>query len=555
MVVLQCPQPARYRRAGGEVMWISENSQEMDLNNMSPAEQKKAGLMHHGRSLYILTASVNHQGNYSCSQRNTSSQFWFRVTVYTKLSREMENRTRYSMTCYTEESCTLTCPDSDVPDPNTPNITSYDLTWHKIGESLHEVDSYFSNVEKKDSGIYTCIRPYLYDGQIYNMSFTLVLDVQPSQTNMDKHAVITSPRANETIYVDVGFPAVIKCEALKYSVPISLFWLIGSTFVEMNDSLPVFYNSTRETTTEGEKNIVSLVFKKVTEDALSKHYTCKMESLSQDSSNVTISLAQKAEWRQRVALSGLMDGRAPLLLRPPLPMRLREQAVHIPVLLVLLRQAARNNRPSHLSLVLCPVVIVAVMAVTVTVYIKFKIHITLFLRDTLGCHMRISDGKTYDVFLMCYKSDTVTGLNICDRKWLENVLEERFHYKLCLYDRDVLPGQAVAEAVLDCIEQSRSVVLIPSPVDAFLESGLLSVVHAALVQRKTSLVFIKPETTEEAQSGSVEEALQLLHKTGHCVTWEGLSSMLPSSSFWKKLRYHLPAAYTRGAFPLETLPH
>ncbi|XP_054626642.1 interleukin-1 receptor-like 1 isoform X3 [Dunckerocampus dactyliophorus] len=506
MVVLQCPQPARYRRAGGEVMWISENSQEMDLNNMSPAEQKKAGLMHHGRSLYILTASVNHQGNYSCSQRNTSSQFWFRVTVYTKLSREMENRTRYSMTCYTEESCTLTCPDSDVPDPNTPNITSYDLTWHKIGESLHEVDSYFSNVEKKDSGIYTCIRPYLYDGQIYNMSFTLVLDVQPSQTNMDKHAVITSPRANETIYVDVGFPAVIKCEALKYSVPISLFWLIGSTFVEMNDSLPVFYNSTRETTTEGEKNIVSLVFKKVTEDALSKHYTCKMESLSQDSSNVTISLAQK-------------------------------------------------DRPSHLSLVLCPVVIVAVMAVTVTVYIKFKIHITLFLRDTLGCHMRISDGKTYDVFLMCYKSDTVTGLNICDRKWLENVLEERFHYKLCLYDRDVLPGQAVAEAVLDCIEQSRSVVLIPSPVDAFLESGLLSVVHAALVQRKTSLVFIKPETTEEAQSGSVEEALQLLHKTGHCVTWEGLSSMLPSSSFWKKLRYHLPAAYTRGAFPLETLPH
>nr|XP_057945361.1 interleukin-18 receptor 1-like [Doryrhamphus excisus] len=505
MVVLQCPQLAGHRDAGAEVIWISENSQVMDLSNMSTAQQKQAGLMHHDRSLFILTASGSHQGNYSCLQRNTSRQFWFRVTVYTTLSSEMEDRTQYLMICYTQESCSLTCPDDNVPDPNTPNITSYDITWHKIGESLHEVNSYFSNVETKDHGVYTCIRSYLYDGQIYNMSFTLILDVQPHETNMDKHAVITSPRANETIYVDVGLPAVIKCEALMNSVPSELFWLSGNTFVEMNDSFPVFYNSTRETTTEGEKNIVLLVFKKVTEDALSKHYTCKMESLSQHSSYVTISLAQK-------------------------------------------------DRPSHFSLVLCPVVIVAVMSITFIVYVKFKIHITLFLRDTLGCHMRISDGKTYDVFLMCYKSDTVTGLNMCDRKWLENVLEEKFHYKLCLYDRDVLPGQAVAEAVLDCIEESRSVVLMPSPVDAFLESGLLSVVYAALVERKTSLVFIKPETTEEAQSGSVEEALQLLDKTGHSVTWEGSSSMSPSSSFWKNLRYHLPAAYTRRTFPLDALP-
>ena len=50
------------------------------------------------------------------------------------------------------------------------------------------------------------------------------------------------------------------------------------------------------------------------------------------------------------------------------------------------------------------------------------------------------DGKSYDAFLLCYKSDTDTGLNAHDRKCLESVLEERFGYSLCLHDRDVLPG-------------------------------------------------------------------------------------------------------------------
>ncbi len=53
------------------------------------------------------------------------------------------------------------------------------------------------------------------------------------------------------------------------------------------------------------------------------------------------------------------------------------------------------------------------------------------------------DGKSYDAFLMCYDIDTDQGLNEFDRKCLESVLEERFGYSLCLYDRDVLPGKGM----------------------------------------------------------------------------------------------------------------
>lgn len=117
------------------------------------------------------------------------------------------------------------------------------------------------------------------------------------------------------------------------------------------------------------------------------------------------------------------------------------------------------------------------------------------------------------------------------------------------------PVAAVPEALLDCIERSQSVVLVPSPAAQSLETGLLSAIHAALVERKTSLVVIKPECAEGPKWDSIQDAFHLLEKTGNCVTWKGLSSLPPSSAFWKELRYHLPAACTENkAFPLESLP-
>lgn len=48
---------------------------------------------------------------------------------------------------------------------------------------------------------------------------------------------------------------------------------------------------------------------------------------------------------------------------------------------------------------------------------------------------------------MCYKSDTEAGLNEEDRRWLEKVLEEEFGYNLCIYERDVLPGEGAVHSI------------------------------------------------------------------------------------------------------------
>ncbi|XP_038558208.1 interleukin-18 receptor 1-like [Micropterus salmoides] len=484
MVALHCPD-TRYNHSYTKLFWTSYTTKKMDLtSNMSSAEQSQMGILVHKTSLVILNASVNHEGNYSCSLGNASSQFWFSLTVYTS-QRKYEEGNMYSETCYTQKSCSLNCPDTNIPAENTPDITSNGITWHKEGESLPET-IYFQKVEKNDQGVYTCTRSYLHHGQIYKMTFTVELDVKLHK-ECKKSAVITSPRKS-VVQVDLGSTVVIDCEAVTCSALDDVFWLIGNSFVEKNNSFPVFYNNTQENNTEQIHMTASLVIKKVSDEDISKNYTCKLNS---------------------------------------------DQ--------VLIFTLSPKPRPSHISLAVGVVGMVVVMVVSVVIYVKFKIDIVLFLRDTLGCHRSTSDGKGYDAFLMYYKSDTNAGLNAYDRNWLRSVLEEKYGYSLCLYDRDVLPGKAVAEAVLDCIEQSRAVVLVPASPDPGPGSGLLSVIHAALVERQTRLVFIKTETTEMSRSGSLPEALQLLGEAGDCVTWKGISSTPPSSSFWKQLRYYLPA--------------
>uniref|UniRef100_A0A3Q0STA4 Interleukin 18 receptor 1 n=1 Tax=Amphilophus citrinellus TaxID=61819 RepID=A0A3Q0STA4_AMPCI len=464
-------------------LWKSSANKGMHLNRSMPAAEQM-GLLVKGDALVILSASVKHQGNYSCSLKNSSK--WISLKVYTAQSREYEET--QEKTCYTHESCTLYCSNKHEF-LDTLNITRNSSTWQKEGESSPS-NGYFSSVKKEDSGIYNCTWSYLYDGQLYNITSTVKLDVQPSEKS--KKPVIISPKNNQIFDVDLD-SVVIDCKAVMYSESDELLWLSGTSFVKGNSSLPVFYNYTSDHKTKEIKGTASLVFRKVSEDDLTKRYTCKLQS-DHETSVVNITLKQKA-------------------------------------------------RRSYTSLGVCIVSIVVVMAVTVVIYVKFKVDITLFIRDTFRYSDFVvvcSDGKCYDSFLMCYKCNTAGGLNAHDARWLESVLEERFGYSLCLYDRDVLPGKAITEAVLDCIEQSRTVVLVPVSTHPDLESGLPTAIHEALVERQTRLIFITTETTATSRSDSFPEALQLLNEAGDCVTWKGKSSMPTSSSFWKQLRYYLP---------------
>ncbi|XP_047219910.1 interleukin-1 receptor type 2-like [Girardinichthys multiradiatus] len=287
MVVLRCPQK---NNANTNLSWTSQTRQRMNPTSMSgeAADGSQMDVLLQGRSLVILRASLSYQGNYSCSVRNVSRQ-WFSLIVYEPQSREYAERNRYSTTCYTQESCTLYCPTANIPANDTPKIKNSKITWHKEGTTL-PTPIQFPSVLEKDGGIYTCIRSFLYNSQIYNMSFTVVLEIQPSKHGKSK---ILSPQQNDVFLVDLGSKVVIDCRAVMHSESDDLFWLSENSFIDTNESLPVFNNYSRTKYIDEINMAASLVFRDVSKEDLLKTYTCKLETSHQHSSFITISLAEK----------------------------------------------------------------------------------------------------------------------------------------------------------------------------------------------------------------------------------------------------------------------
>lgn len=159
-----------------------------------------------------------------------------------------------------------------------------------------------------------------------------------------------------------------------------------------------------------------------------------------------------------------------------------------------------------------------------------------FLPLTVCCCLL--DGKAYDAYLMCYKSKSDKVLSKDDTKWLEDVLGKDFGYDLCLHHRSVPAEQTVEETVRQGIQQSRTVILVPSVSNCGLVNDL-----TALEQHNTRLIAIQTEGPSQSSSNvdnSLLEAFPLLGKPElKTVTWKGKSSRQPSSSFCKDLCNHL----------------
>uniref|UniRef100_A0A3B3V1N8 Ig-like domain-containing protein n=1 Tax=Poecilia latipinna TaxID=48699 RepID=A0A3B3V1N8_9TELE len=162
LVMLQC---GECKYDGTVVLWKLETGQKTQLySNMSASEQQRLGLVLYQDSLVILSASSNHQGNYTC-------QMAFRLTVYSESSREIEFGNRYNQTCYKNQTCELNCPEENLPCSTAWELLG--ITWHKNGAVS---DDFFTNVDVGKSGVYICTRSFLnasLDDVVW-MSATLV---------------------------------------------------------------------------------------------------------------------------------------------------------------------------------------------------------------------------------------------------------------------------------------------------------------------------------------------------------------------------------------------
>ncbi|XP_063813206.1 interleukin-18 receptor 1 [Pseudophryne corroboree] len=179
--------------------------------------------------------------------------------------------------------------------------------------------------------------------------------------------------------------------------------------------------------------------------------------------------------------------------------------------------------------------------ILVVLCILFRIQIVLLYRNVTGLDETIGDGKEYDAYLS-FEGHCNTEAEERDFAFqtFVPILENHFGYKLCIFERDAIPGEALVDDVHLLLEKSRRLIVILSKnyiTDKAMyefESGL----HKAMVERKIKVILI--ELTPISELSIKLESLQLL-KMRNKVKWEGDKSQPLNSTFWKKIRYLMPA--------------
>ncbi|XP_071426060.1 interleukin-18 receptor accessory protein [Pithys albifrons albifrons] len=179
------------------------------------------------------------------------------------------------------------------------------------------------------------------------------------------------------------------------------------------------------------------------------------------------------------------------------------------------------------------------------------IEIVLMYRSYLVHNESTEDGKEFDAFVSYAKLDSSESDStlISEEKFalelLPDMLENKYGYRLCILERDILPGGAYTDEVVTAIKQSRRVIIILSPAYVSGQSifELQAAVNCALEDKRIKLILIKFQAFQEPETmpPAVKKALRILP----IITWNSLISATPDKKFWKYMHYHMPVKATK----------
>ncbi|NXJ98285.1 I18RA protein, partial [Corythaixoides concolor] len=214
-------------------------------------------------------------------------------------------------------------------------------------------------------------------------------------------------------------------------------------------------------------------------------------------------------------------------------------------------QLKRKQRV-FLLYVLCSAIssLFACLLCTAFIY-QHWIEIVLMYRSYLVHNETSGDGKEFDAFVSYAKLDSSESDStlISEEKFalelLPDMLENKYGYKLCILERDILPGGAYTDEIVTAIKQSRRAIIILSP--AYISGPsifeLQAAVNCALEDKKIKLVLIKFQAFQEPEAlpPVVKKALRILP----VITWKSSISAAPNKKFWKYMHYHMPVKTTK----------
>ncbi|XP_044885886.1 interleukin-1 receptor accessory protein isoform X1 [Mauremys mutica] len=485
--------------AGLTLMWYW-TGQDRDLEQPINFRRPDNRINKEKDTLWFRPALLNDTGNYTCMLRNTTycSKVAFPLEVVQKdqtscVSQSIKPTEELFYLEHTNGK--IICPDIDGFYPPSVRPT---VNWYRncvLVKGFH--DRYpegptliIGIVRSVYEGNYTCIVSYKENGRSYNLTRSIRMKVVGSPDKAVPPQIL-SPNEKIIYELEAGAELVLPCEVyfsfLKDSRT-EVWWTVDGKNTDDITDLKMKVSESVFTADLGDKHITrTLTISKVTPKDLKRNYTCHARNTKGEDH-------QAATVRMKVLA------------------------------------------PRYTVELACGLgATVLLVVILIVVYHVYWLEMVLFYRAHFGTDEAILDGKEYDIYVSYARNAEEEEFVLLT---LRGVLENEFGYKLCIFDRDSLPGGNTTEAVFNFIQRSRRMIVVLSP-DYLTEKSIsllelnLGIVCQNAISTKLIVVEYRPLQVTHPGILQLKESVSF-------VTWDGDQSKPSGSKFWKALRLALP---------------
>ncbi|XP_075994612.1 interleukin-18 receptor accessory protein-like isoform X2 [Genypterus blacodes] len=519
-----------------EVLWSKSSRDETPASTQSGRSEDDAALiLSRSNHLSFPAVEVKHSGTYMCLS-SSGREFLFHLQVV------QHSSVMCSVTLNLASGGYIPCPGLTCSDPQDSTAVS----WYKGTKSVCELQQarlmcegngllHIRTVRNSDAAVYFCDRQTREEGLSWTVRRAVRASAIPWDRSSPPRILHPHPDGNQTDEVEVGRSHTLTCTVIfgfERKVSYVIQWYVSAAG-RMEGMIPLQMESHTQQENLGftEHRVTrQAIIKEVTSLDLNHTYTCVANSAAGNSST-TVRLRRK-------------------------------RGVRAPAVFV------------------CPVVslLLLVAGLGITLHVKW-LEVTLIYRSHCG-RANMQKGhkeEDFDVLLSYVWSSSAPEADEEDdeeagppcsaflssperlsseegsatqgppERLLARVLEDQWGYRLCLLERDLLPGGAFTQDVVDAIQRSRMLICLLSA-DFLCNSNAVFVLESgiqALLQNSHIFLLLiwtsRPPAALSQLDPPLPPLVQRSLKVLPSLNWTSGKPGRATRTFWSSLRKTLPA--------------